>query len=49
MTEQLQKIIQKILINIPPSFLSVGRFDLKANSLEELLNGEVKVIECNAA
>jgi len=36
-TAQLQQLIQEILTNIPPSFLSVGRFDLKANSLEELL------------
>ncbi len=49
MTQQLQMLLQKILANLPPSFLSVGRFDLKARSLEELLEWIVKVIECNAA
>ncbi len=46
--EQLEALLTNLLTSLPPSFLSVGRFDLKAKSLESLLAGEVKIIECNA-
>lgn len=46
--EQCIEILRQLLQNMSPEYLSVGRFDLKANSVEELLTGKLDVIECNA-
>jgi len=45
-SHNLHTLLQHLLANLP--LLSVWRFDLKAKSLESLLNWEVKIIECNA-
>lgn len=46
--KQMGSVLTSILEHIPPSFISVWRFDLKADSLEELLLWNLKIIECNA-
>ncbi len=47
--KRIIEVLSKLLQNIGPEFLSVWRFDLKAESLQDLLAWKVKVIECNAA
>ncbi len=47
-TTMINHLLNQILVNINQQMLNVGRFDLKANSLEELIGWNVKVIELNA-
>jgi hypothetical protein len=50
LTEQQQKklllLLADLLKDLP--LLCAGRFDLKANTLSSLLDGEIRIIECNA-
>lgn len=46
--QQILTVTKQLLEHIGTDMVCVGRFDLKANSLEDLLDGKCKVIELNA-
>lgn len=46
--EQLYTVLRDILCNMPETYIWSWRFDIKANSLDDLLAWRCKIIECNA-
>jgi len=47
--QRCEAILRDILKDMPPDIISVGRFDIKADSVEDILAGRLEIIELNAA